>query len=85
MSSLQKLFISPMNSVSCRHCGNSVSIAWKHAIWLFIPLVLTLVILKLLALGVLFILLAGLAGAIVISVAQVKFVPLSRDQVKTGL
>lgn len=30
MSSLQKLFISPANSTSCRSCGQGVTLRWKH-------------------------------------------------------
>lgn len=80
MSSLQKLFVSPANSVSCRTCGKGVSIRWRHALLLLVPAVLVMVIMKVLALAPLQILLSGLILIVAAGLIQLLFIPLSRER-----
>jgi len=80
MSSLQKLFVSPANSVSCRSCGKGVSIRWRHALALLVPAALALVIMKVLGLEPLQILLPGLILIFAAGLIQVLFIPLSRER-----
>ena len=80
MSSLQKLFISPANSVSCRSCGQGVTVRWKHFIALLAPLILLLVLMKRLELMPLEILLVALPAAIVAGFVQLRYLPLVRDR-----
>ena len=79
MSSLQKLFVSPASSISCKSCGKGVSIRWRYFIWLLLPVVLVLVGINLLELGPLSILLIGVPVAFAVSLIQLFFVPLSRS------
>ena len=80
MSSLQKLVVSPASSVSCRTCGQGVSIRWRHALALLVPAVLVMVIMKVLALEPLQILLPGLVLLVVAGFIQLRFIPLSRKR-----
>lgn len=80
MTSLQKLFVSPANSVSCRTCGKGVSIRWRHALALLVPAALILVTMKVLELEPLQILLPGLILIVAAGLIQVRFVPLSRER-----
>ena len=37
MSTLQKLFISPASSTSCRSCGKGVTLRWPHYLAVILP------------------------------------------------
>lgn len=80
MSSLQKLFTGPANSVSCRSCGKGITLRWRHFLYLLIPTVLALVVMKLLELAPLAILLVGLVLVAIAAVIQLRFIPLSGDR-----
>jgi len=84
MSSWQKLFVSPMNSVSCESCGQSVSISWRPFIFLLVLIVLVLFLARLLEFGPLYIIITGMAAVAVISAIQLKLVALSKAQIKDG-
>jgi len=79
MSSLQKLFLGPSKPANCQSCGKSVSISWRHSLWLFLPLVAGLFALRLFELSPQAIIAYGSVGAVVILLALLRFVPLSRD------
>jgi len=85
MSSLQKLFVSPMNSVSCKRCGKSVSISWRPFMFLLMLIVLTLFLARLLQLEPLYIIITGMIAVPIISAVQLKLVALSKDQIRDGL
>ena len=80
MSSLQKLFVSPTSSVSCRSCGKGVSVRWRHALALLIPAALAIVIMNTLALTALQTMLIGLPLLGIAGMIQVLFIPLSRER-----
>jgi hypothetical protein len=80
MSSLQKLFVSPANSVSCRSCGKKVSIRWRHALALLLPAAIGLATMKILGLEPVQILIFGLILIVIAGLAQVLFIPLSRER-----
>ena len=80
MSSLQKLFVSPANSVSCRSCGKGVSILWRHALALLLPAAIGLLTMKILELKPAQILIFGLILIVVAGLIQVRFIPLSRER-----
>jgi hypothetical protein len=85
MSSLQKLFIGPLNSIGCKSCGKTVSIEWKHALWTMIPVVMLLFLMRLFEFGTLAILITGIIGGSIVSAAYLKLVPLKKNQIKEGL
>jgi hypothetical protein len=85
MSSLQKLFTGPANSIGCNSCGKPVSIAWKHALWTMIPVVILLFLIRLFEFGTLAILITGIIGGSIASAAYLKLVPLKKTQIKEGL
>lgn len=80
MSSLQKLFTGPANSVGCRSCGKGVSIRWRHFFYLLVPAMLVLVVMRLLALEPIAILLIGLVLLLGVVMIQLRFIPLSADR-----
>lgn len=80
MSSLQKLFIGPANTVSCRSCGKGVTVRWRHFIWLLVPAALVLFGMRLLKLEPTTIALIGIPFAIAIFYAQLRLVPLAPDR-----
>lgn len=80
MSSLRKLFLGPMNSIRCQHCGKGVSIAWRHGIWQLLVLIALLFLMRLMKLDTLSLLLIGLVVAVVLSAIQLKYVPLKRER-----
>jgi hypothetical protein len=85
MSSLQKLFIGPANSIGCKSCGKPVSITWKHALWTMIPVVMLLFLMRFFEFGALAIMIMGTIGGSIVSVAYLKLAPLKKDQIKEGL
>lgn len=84
MSSWQKLFVSPMNSVSCESCGQGVSISWRPFLYLLVLIGLILFLARLLKFGPLYIIITGAIAVAVISVIQLKRVALSKAQIKDG-
>jgi hypothetical protein len=84
MSSLQKLFVGPMNSVSCKSCGKAVSISRWPFLFLLALVVLLLFLVRLLEFEPLPIILTGLIAVPVIAAMQLKLVPLLKDQIKDG-
>lgn len=85
MSSLQKLFIGPANSIGCKSCGKPLSIAWKHVIWTLVPVVMMLFLMRLFEFGPLAIMITGTIGGSIVSMAYLKLAPLKKDQIKEGL
>lgn len=85
MSSMQKLFIGPANSIGCKSCGKPVSIAWKHVIWTLVPVIMMLFLMRLFEFGPLAIMITGTIGGSIVSMAYLKLAPLKKDQIKEGL
>ena len=80
LSSLQKMSLSSMNSVSCQSCGQPVSTPRIYLIVQFIVLIIGLLTIKALALGPASIIVVGIVLAVLLLIFQLRFVPL----VKTG-
>ena len=80
ISPLQKLFLGPASSASCRSCGKPVSIRWKYFIWQIVPLVFVLFGVRLLGLEALTIGLIGVLYLVITSLIQLRLVPLSPDR-----
>ena len=80
MSSLQKMFLGPLNSVSCRSCGKGVSVRWRHYLLLLVPLVLALVGMRAFELAPLQIIATALPLAILAVLIQLRLLPLAPER-----
>ena len=78
MSTLQKLFIGPANSVSCKSCGRGVTLRWRHYLMVIVPAAITLAALSRFFAGSQ-LLLAGLSLALAVGIAQL-LLPLQKDR-----
>ena len=78
MSTLQKLFIGPANSVSCKSCGRGVTLRWRHYLLVIVPAAIALAVLSRFFAGGQLIA-VGLVLALAVGIAQL-LLPLQQDR-----
>ena len=78
MSTLQKLFIGPANSVSCKSCGRGVTLLWRHYLLVIVPAAIALAVLSRFFAGSQLIS-VGLVLALAVGIAQL-LLPLQKDR-----